>query len=229
LAHVPLGVNLDIFRPRDGDGPPDPVRTVLYVGRLSEEKELGVLFDAFAALAARRRDVRLVVAGEGPLRPFAGRFAAGRTDVALEGLRPYGPELARLYGGADVLALPGRNETFGLAVLEGLACGLPVVAIGRGGPLDLITPEVGALARPGDAGDLAGKIDDVLARRPDPRACRRKAESMSWDRTFRRLLEVYAEAGAGPAPVAGREAAARLPEVAPADGAVPLTTGISWT
>jgi len=202
LAHVPLGVNLDLFRP--GDPAPGPVRTVLFVGRLSEEKELGLLFDAFALLAGRRDDLRLSVVGDGPLRSTVEGIARRRPDVGYGGPCPYGPDLARLYAAADIFVMPGRNETFGLAALEALASGLPVAAVARGGPLDIITPEVGALARPGDAADLADRIDGLLRRRPPAEACRRRAEACSWSRTFRRLLEVYDEARRGGPPGRGR-------------------------
>jgi alpha-1,6-mannosyltransferase len=199
LEHVPLGVNLDLFHPLAGDGREGPARQVLYVGRLSEEKDLRLLFQAYAALAAAQRDLRLVVVGDGPLRPLVEALARSRSDVTVSGLCPYGPELARLYHQADVLAVPSPNETFGLTVLEAFASGLPVVATRRGGPVELVTPEVGALARPGDAADLAEKLGAVLARGSWTRRCRRHAERhYSWDRTFKRLLEVYAGAGSSP-------------------------------
>jgi len=195
LEHLPLGVNLDLFQP-DGHARGHE-QTVLYVGRLSEEKDLRILFDAYQLLAPRENGLRLVVVGDGPQRPLAERFARSRGDVALRGLCPYGPELARLYAEADVLAVPGRNETFGLAVLEALASGLPVVAAGRGGPVELITPEVGALARPGDPGDLAAKLARVLGRGWDARGLRMHVERhYSWERTFGALLDGYARAGA---------------------------------
>lgn len=213
LLHVPLGVNLDLFQPGNGRNG-SPVRTVLYVGRLSGEKELRVLFQAYQSLAERETGLRLVLAGDGPLRPMVEAMTRSRSDVVYHGLCPYGPELARLYAGADVLAMPGRNETFGLAVLEAMASGLPVVAARRGGPVELIPPAVGALARPGDPGDLAEKLSLVLARGPAVRRCRRHVEEhYSWDRTFNRLLEIYARDGAELRPAEVFERARRQPEV----------------
>jgi len=171
------------------------------VGRLSEEKDLRVLFQAYAVLARGRPGLRLEVVGDGPLRPLAEEVARSRSDVTIRGLCPYGTELARLYAQADVLAVPSRNETFGLAVVEAFASGIAVVATRRGGPVELIAPPVGALARPGDSGDLAEKLAQVLDRRPSARLCRRHAERhFSWDRTFNRLLEVYARVRERPEP-----------------------------
>ena len=196
LEHVPLGVNLDLFRPAEAKTRSDRDLTVLYVGRLSGEKDLRVLFRAFEILAARRSGVRLLLAGDGALQGQAERFARGRRDVVLGGPRPYGAGIADLYAGADLVVLPGPSETFGLTILEALASGVPVVAMSRGGPLDLVTPEVGALARPGDAEDLAVKLGEVLERRPSAARCRRHVEgNFSWSRSFARLLDVYASAG----------------------------------
>ena len=203
LEHVPLGVNLSLFQPRDAGRLPAPRQTVLYAGRLNEEKEIEVLFDAFRRLSAIRTGAcedapRLLVVGEGPMRPLAEAMARDHDNVELRGFLPYGAAMAHVYREADVLVMPGRNESFGLACVEALASGLPVVAISRGGPRDVVTPEVGALARPGDPADLAEKISGVLARAHNGTAhalacsCRSHAEEhFSWERTFRRILDVY--------------------------------------
>jgi len=191
LDLVPLGVNLDLFRPatepRGGRAP-----TVLSVGRLSREKDLGVLLEAFRILAARRPDARLLVIGDGPERGRLERLAGGDPRIELLGSRPYGDELARLYRSADVLAVTSPHDTFNLTILEGLAAGLPVVAADQGGPVDLITSEVGALARAGDPADFAGKLEGVLGDLSAFAGCRAHVErNYSWQRTFDRLLGVY--------------------------------------
>jgi len=108
----------------------------------------------------------------------------------------YGEKLAQLYWSADVLAVPGRNETFSLIVLEAFASGIPVVAADQGGPAELLRPDVGGLARPGDADDFATKVSAVLNARIQSSVCRHHVEtSYSWERTFSRLLEVYESLG----------------------------------
>ena len=105
---------------------------------------------------------------------------------------PYGEELADLYATADVLALPSRNETFGLTILEALASGIPVVAINQGGPTDLLHARVGALAAPGDPVDFADKLARVLVDTSLTPQCRPYvAEHFSWDKTFLKLLTIY--------------------------------------
>ena len=102
--------------------------------------------------------------------------------------------LAERYATADVLALPSRNETFGLTILEALASGLPVVAINQGGPTELLPPRVGALAAPGDPGDFANQLARVLREKSPAEHYRAYvAEYFSWDKTFRKLLTVYAQ------------------------------------
>lgn len=195
LAHVPLGVNLDLFQPREAASEErDSPCVVLYVGRLSREKDLGTLMEAFQLLRPRE-DYRLQIVGDGPVRRDVERWANGDARVELLGCLPYGDDLARVYAQADVLAVPSPNETFNLTVLEGLASGLPVVAVRQGGPRDLVTPEVGALANPSDPADFARHLERVARDRPSAETCRRvAAERYSWTRTFDRLLQVYEDA-----------------------------------
>ena len=109
-----------------------------------------------------------------------------------------------------MLAAPGANETFGLVILESLACGVPVVAASRGGPRELIGPGIGALADPGDAADLATKLKQALSGGRRARACRHHVvERFSWDQTFGKLMEIYASLKSGQqdgAPVCARRA-----------------------
>lgn len=200
LEHTPLGVNLGLFRPLPAapDGPDRPDRngaaaptTILYVGRLSHEKDLDVLLGAFERLEGGR--YRLEIVGDGPLRGALEQRARGRPNVTFRGFLPYGDELARIYARADLFVNPSPNETFSLSILEALASGLPVVAARRGGPIDLVDATVGALAEPGDPRDFARCIEGLAHHRPDAALCRRHVvERFSWDRTFDRLVAVYA-------------------------------------
>ncbi len=195
---VPLGVNLQLFRPRANGVRPhlpgiDPSRpVVLYVGRLGREKDLQVLFDAHAKIESEL-GAQLLLAGDGPLRHRAERLAKSRRGVVCTGICPYGERLAELYRAADVLAVPGRNETFSLIVLEAWASGLPVVAANEGGPSELLRGVEGALAQAGDSKDFAAKLRLALerSRKGSPPACHRALTGYSWESTFTRLLEVY--------------------------------------
>lgn len=128
------GVDLELFRPvRGADlGLPRPV--FLYVGRVSYEKNL----DAFLSLELPGTKV---VYGTGPLLPkLRERFP----DVVWRGVVPR-HELPDLYSAADAFVFPSLNETFGLVMLEAMACGTPVAAFPVAGPLDLVADSAGGV------------------------------------------------------------------------------------
>ncbi|MFO1075454.1 MAG: glycosyltransferase family 1 protein [Geminicoccaceae bacterium] len=122
------GVDTDLFRPVEACGLLDLPRPVFtYVGRVSAEKNL----DEFLGLELP--GTKLVV-GEGPqLAAYRERYP----DVVFTGWKR-GEELSRYYSASDVFVLPSRFETFGLVLLEALACGLPVAAYPVHGPIDVI-------------------------------------------------------------------------------------------
>src|SRR3712207_6333178 len=150
---VPSGVDL----PDDVGDEADPPE-VLYAGRLSPEK--GVL-----ELVEAAEGMNLVVAGDGPLRE---RVPMARGFVAPE-------ELAGLYARAAVVACPSHREGFGVACLEAMAHGRPVVAGAVGGLLDLVVPgETGILVAPGNVPALRAALERLLT---DPDLRRRMGEA----------------------------------------------------
>ena len=88
--------------------------------------------------------------------------------------RKSGRELAGCYAGADVFVFPSRTDTFGLVMIEALACGTPVAAYPVAGPLDIVTDAVGALSE-----DIDRAIDAALY--CDPRACADYGARFSWE------------------------------------------------
>ena len=160
----------------------DPAE-VLYAGRLSAEKGVLELLDAAKGL-------NLVVAGDGPLRdriPFARGFV------------PH-DELEQLYARAAVVACPSRREGFGVACLEAMAHGRPVVATRVGGLLDLVVDgETGIVVPPRDPAALRSALERLLAdpdlRRKLGSAGRDRARThFSWERVTDATLAAYAEA-----------------------------------
>jgi glycosyltransferase involved in cell wall biosynthesis len=125
---------------------------VLYAGRLTGEKGVDLLADAF--LAARRRDPRLhlVLAGGGPEEDRL-RSRLGDRATFLGWLS--GEDLARAYASADLFAFASATDTFGQVILEAQASGLPIVAVDKGGPASLIEDGETGLLTPGDAGAIA--------------------------------------------------------------------------
>jgi glycosyltransferase involved in cell wall biosynthesis len=154
------GVDLERFDPslRDRTLLPDAIN-VLYAGRLTREKGVELLAEAFEAARAREPRLHLVLAGGGPeedaLRERLGQHA---TFLGWQ----HGRDLARVYASADAFLFASRTDTFGQVVLEAQASGLPVVAVAEGGPLSLIEHGETGLLAPADATALADALLSVL-------------------------------------------------------------------
>jgi len=194
VVRVPLGVDLDTFSPRVGR-----VRTryvgegqilLVHCGRLSAEKRPQRSLTTLATLRAAGLPVRLVVAGDGPLRSrLVRRAARAGLPVTFAGFLPGRADLAALLASADVAIAPGPAETFGLAALEALACGTPVVV-----SAESALPEVVGDAGASVAGeDLAAGVRAVLARPERSRraAARARAEQYDWGTAVRGFLAAH--------------------------------------
>jgi alpha-1,6-mannosyltransferase len=204
VVRAPLGVDLDTFSPARRSEPlracyTAPGETLLvHCGRLSAEKKPQRSLTTLATLRAQGLQVRLVVAGDGPLRGSLERIAdRDGLPVTFAGFLRGRTDLAALLASADAAIAPGPAETFGLAALEALACGTPVVV-----SAESALPEVVGAAGASVAGeDLAAGVADVLSRpEPDRRAAARaRAERYGWPAAVRAFLAVHedlAEAGA---------------------------------
>jgi glycosyltransferase involved in cell wall biosynthesis len=175
---IPSGVDLPSEVGEEAE-PPE----VLYAGRLSAEK--GVL-----ELVQAAQGLELVVAGDGPLRPQVPR-ALGFVSH---------DELERLYARAAVVACPSHREGFGVACLEAMAHGRPVVTTGVGGLGDLVVDgETGLVVPPRDPAALRAALDRLLAdrelrRRLGAAGRERAREHFSWERVTDATLAAYADA-----------------------------------
>jgi alpha-1,6-mannosyltransferase len=200
VSVVPLGVDLDAFHPRlarerpaDAGGDDNEVRLVC-VGRLSREKRPHVAIDTLRALSAGGVAARLWMVGDGPRRR-ALEAQARDIPVVFAGHVHDRRALAALLARADVALAPCPYETFGLAALEALACGTPVVVPDRGALPELVQAgqgAAGAVAAPEPVSLAAAVLD--LARRPtDPqrRAARARAEQFPWTRTACDMMRVH--------------------------------------
>jgi glycosyltransferase involved in cell wall biosynthesis/predicted metal-dependent phosphoesterase TrpH len=203
------GVDTDRFAPEkaDPDSYPGELK-VLYAGRLTREKGLDLLAESF--LRARRAEpgLHLLLAGGGPEEGEL-RARLGEHATFLGWLE--GEELARAYASADLFLFCSRTDTYGQVVLEAGASGLPVVAVGEGGPAALIeNRHTGILCRP-DADHLAGAVLQLASspalRRRLGEAAVRHAATRSWERALEQLADGYRQALAESA--ASRQAASR--------------------
>ncbi|HYA52191.1 MAG TPA: glycosyltransferase [Streptosporangiaceae bacterium] len=166
---------------------------IVHCGRLSVEKRPHRSIDALARLRAAGVPAVLVVAGDGPLRPRLERQAAGAAlPVAFTGFIPGRTAVAALLATADVVLAPGPVETFGLAALEALASGTPVVVSGSGA-----LPEViGGAGVTVTGEDFAGGVLTVLGRPAAQRraAARAHAERFGWPAAVSGFLAAHAVA-----------------------------------
>jgi glycosyltransferase involved in cell wall biosynthesis len=175
---IPSGVDLPEHVPPEAE----PAE-VLYAGRLSVEKGVLELLEA-------AQGMNLVLAGDGPLRE---RVPSARGFVPHD-------QLLDLYGRAAIVACPSRREGFGVACLEAMAYGRPVVATAVGGLRDLVVDgETGILVPPRDAVALRRALDRLLAdpalRRALGAAGRSRArDHFSWPAATDATLAAYAEA-----------------------------------
>jgi alpha-1,6-mannosyltransferase len=201
LVEVPLGVDLGLFHPGARD---DALRAryaepeqllIVHCGRLSTEKQPESSVEALATLHRDGVDAVLVVAGDGPLRPRLIERAAG-LPVHFTQFLADRAEVAALLATADVALAPGPIETFGLAALEALACGTPVVVNAASA-----LPEV-----VGDAGvavhtDFAQGVREILGRPEAARraAARARAERFGWPAAVAGFLEAHGLKAHGPA------------------------------
>jgi glycosyltransferase involved in cell wall biosynthesis/predicted metal-dependent phosphoesterase TrpH len=190
------GVDIERFNPgkADRDAFPGEIR-VLYAGRMTREKGVDLLAESF--LRAQRAEPRLhlLLAGGGPEEGEL-RARLGERATFLGWLE--GEDLARAYASADLFLFCSRTDTYGQVVLEAGASGLPVVAVGEGGPAALVeNRHTGILCRP-DADHLAGAVLQ-LASAPALRgrlgeAAVRYAATRSWERALEQLAGGYRRA-----------------------------------
>jgi alpha-1,6-mannosyltransferase len=189
-VHQPLGIDVGVFRPqrriatlRQHLHLPPGARLLVYAGRFTAEKKLEFLIDAVRKLG---RPYHLVLVGGGESLP---RFP----QITYIPFKRDQRVLARLLASCDLMVHPGDCETFGLIVLEAMACGLPVVATG-GGVAELVDEQTGLLVRPNSAASLAEGIEAIF--RQDLAAlganARRKAQDhYDWNLIMPQLLNRY--------------------------------------
>ena len=208
IQHTALwqrGVDTDLFRPelrsqamRDRllGGRSDTGQLLLYIGRLSAEKQIERIRPVLDALP----DARLALVGDGPYRQQLETLFAGSAAHFVGYLA--GDELASAYASADAFLFPSSTETLGLVLLEAMAAGCPVVGANRGGIPDIVSDgENGCLYDPegpdGGAGSLMAAtlrlLGDPSQRQQLRRNARQEAERWGWAGATEQLRSYYRE------------------------------------
>ena len=195
---IPNGIDVDLFNPAAAAPPglPGDTPVVLFLGRFDPRNGLGVLLRAFRKVRGRRRPARLLVVGDGPLRPYYRALARGIPDVAFVGAVRTGRP--GYYAHSAIYACPTTGQaSFGITLLESMACATPVVcsdiagfrSVAEHGREALMTPrrDVDALAAA-----LVELLDDDALRERLGHAGRQRALRYSWPAVADDVLAVYA-------------------------------------
>jgi glycosyltransferase involved in cell wall biosynthesis len=197
----PRGVNTQRFHPgkrndelRASWGVNEETPALMYAGRISKEKNLTLLSQAYRDLIREGFNAVLIVVGDGPYRAEMERDLAGTPAVFTGYLE--GHALPEAYASSDALVFPSTTDTFGNVVLEAQASGIPVIVSDQGGPQEnLINGETGLIVPANDADELREAMALLVAaskrRNAMGIAARRYTEGRSFDRAFAKLFSMF--------------------------------------
>jgi glycosyltransferase involved in cell wall biosynthesis len=195
LKIFPRGLDTQLFTPARRDpaffekfGPQNGEVRLLYVGRISREKDLDVLADAYRRLRDEGLPVQLFVVGHGP---YSEAFAESLPEAFFTGYLT-GKDLATAYASADIFVFPSTTDTFGNVIIEAQSSGVPVVVSDSGGPKELVEDRAnGLVTKSRDVDDFtravrALVIDPALRERMGISA-RQSVIDRSWPGAFRKF------------------------------------------
>lgn len=204
--HVfPRGVDTDLFHPAKRNGVLENRYQVeeglklLYVGRVSKEKNLELLGRVYQALLPAHPGLRLIVVGDGPYLEEMRRELADTPCVFTGYLE--GEDLAAVYASCDLFLFPSTTDTFGNVVLEAQASGIPVIVTDAGGPRENVVPgETGLIVPSDDEESLLTAIESLVAEparlKRMGQAARRYVQQRSFDNAFQAIWQIYEERAA---------------------------------
>ena len=199
LKIFPRGLDHQLFNPerRDpafwekfGAATNGEVR-LLYVGRISKEKDLDVLAQAYQRLRDEGLSIKLFVVGHGP---YSQALAETLPDAVFTGYLK-GKELAAAYASADIFVFPSTTDTFGNVIIEAQASGVPVIVSDSGGPKELVEDKTnGLITKSHDVEDLSRAIrvlvvDPALRKQMGDHA-RQSVVDRSWPNAFRKFWSI---------------------------------------
>jgi len=171
IRHFHRGFDIQQFHParrngfyKHGYNLNDKVFKLLYVGRVSKEKNLHIFSEIAKRLNAANRDIHIIIAGDGPYMQELKRLMGDNGNITFTGYLK-GSDLSQAYASSDVFIFPSTTDTFGNVVIEAQASGLPVIVTDQGGPKEnMIDGETGYIV-PADNADafvsrILGLYDD---------------------------------------------------------------------
>jgi alpha-1,6-mannosyltransferase len=215
--YQPLGVDTNVFSPerrtldlREKLGLSADSRVLVYAGRFAGEKNLPVLLQAFARLGSPYH--LLMVGGDHEVRPAR--------NVTILPYRRDSLELAQVFASADALVHAGTKETFGLVILESMACGRPVVAVSAGAIPEFVDDSVGILAQPDDPSSMADAIAALYDRDLEQMGAAARARVLqryTWNHSFHAQTMAYSTLVGSRRPLVATREVTELVTVSPHD------------
>jgi glycosyltransferase involved in cell wall biosynthesis len=195
LKIFPRGLDTDLFHPARRDpsffakfGACDSEVRLLYVGRVSREKDLDFLATAYRRLRDEGLPVQLLVVGHGP---YSEEFARSVPEASFTGYLT-GKELAAAYASADIFVFPSTTDTFGNVIIEAQASGVAAVVSDSGGPKELVQHnENGLITKSHDLDDFARAIRELVVdparRKRMGNRARQSVLDRTWPSAFRKF------------------------------------------
>ena len=198
----PRGIDVERFHPAKRNGylksqhQINNAKTLLYVGRVSKEKNLHLLAEVFKDLYKSNQAIHLLIVGDGPYLAEMKDQMADMPCTFTGYLR--GEDLSMVYASSDIFVFPSTTDTFGNVVLEAQASGLPVIVTDQGGPHEnMVLGETGLIVRGDDKTSLQIAIQTLLEdsdrMRKMGNAARRYMEDRSFETAFTQTWEIYHE------------------------------------
>lgn len=201
IVFYPRGIDIEKFHPDKKDiiveykfKIPLDCKRILYAGRLSKEKNLDNLVEIYKKIRAKKRDVHLIIAGDGPYKKELQSKLNGQPATFTGFINQ--DELSAVYAASDVFVFPSTTDTFGNVVLEAQASGVPVVVTDRGGPMENLVPgKTGYIIQAEDIDGFTEKIIEICTNNEllmeMKQNARQYMETRSFDCAHQELWKLY--------------------------------------
>jgi phosphatidylinositol alpha-mannosyltransferase len=198
---IPNGINLEEFNPsiKKLNKFKDDKINILFLGRLEERKGLIYLLKAYKELKKKHDNIRLIIVGDGPLKEECQRYSRKIKDIHWEGVQT-GKIVPRYFSTCDIYCSPAIfGESFGIVLLEAMACKKPVVGFSNSGYKELLKGTKGEefLAEPRDEEELALKLEKLIINKKLREEMGewglKEAQKYSWDKVADQVLQFYKE------------------------------------
>lgn len=161
ISVIPNTVNTEIFKPREGE---KSGVQILAIGALISRKRFDLLIRAFAIVVKENPAARLIILGEGKERRALQKLAESLNlagNVSMPGNKSL-DQVAKIMSSSSVLVSTSKLETFGVTLIEAIACGIPIVCTENGGSKDIVTPDVGSYFAEATPQSIAKEIMHLL-------------------------------------------------------------------